>query len=133
MENKKLEVSVPDFIPETLRNDYKKLATRLIELELITEEIDFLEFNMMFFQYFLAIEAMKAIQEKGTFSKDRNILRKNPGVQIFRDSSAALLKYSNKFGLCPQDRENLITSLINSKIYQIQQLRSLKYAKKKKH
>ena len=132
MENKKLEILTPDFIPEALKDDYKKLAQRLIDLELLTEEIDFLEFNMMFFNYILALESMKAINEEGTFQKDRHILRKNPGVQIFRDSSAALLKYAEKFGLFKQDREKLITALINSKIYKNQQLRSLKYSEEKK-
>ena len=115
MENKKLEILTPDFIPEALKDDYKKLAQRLIDLELLTEEIDFLEFNMMFFNYILALESMKAINEEGTFQKDRHILRKNPACQILRDNSEAFFKYAVRFGLFPADREGLIMILKNVK------------------
>ena len=134
--NKTKEVlipEIPDFIPENFQEYYQKLAARLIELEIITEDVDFIEFNMMFFNYILAVDSMAAIQEKGTFQKDRHILRKNPAVQIFKNSSGELLKYVARFGLFKEDRENLITSLINTKIYQNQQLRHLKYSEEKNH
>ena len=59
MENKKLEISVPDFIPEAIRNKYKEIATKLIDLELLTE-IDIPAFNITMFHYGLAVEAMAA-------------------------------------------------------------------------
>jgi len=117
-----MEISIPDFIPEIIKNKYKEIANKLTELELLTE-IDLPAFDMMMFHYGLAVEAMAAVKDKGTFQKDRKILRKNPGVQIFRENSAAFLKYAAKFGLFPIDRENLEISMINLKSYKEQQIR----------
>lgn len=124
-----MEILIPDFVPETLKNEYKKLATRLIELELLKEEIDLPVFNVMFFHYCMIIESMKAIQEKGTFQKDRHILRKNPAVQIFRESSAAFLKLAEKFGLFAANRDGILSSIIDSRSYKEQQIK--RYGNKK--
>ncbi len=110
MENKINEISIPDFIPEIIKDKYKEIATRLAELELL-DKIDLPAFDMMMFHYGLAVDSMKAIKEFGTFQKDRHILRKNPGIQIFRDNSKEFLKYAGILGLFPEERELLIAEI----------------------
>ncbi len=62
----------------------------------------------MMFHYGLAVTAMQAIKEQGSFQKDRSTLRKNSALQIFRENSRAFEGYAKRIGLFPVLRETMI-------------------------
>ena len=110
-------MKIPDFIPEKIEDKYVEIKTKLQEKNIL-QKIDEPAFNIMMFHYGLAVTAMQAIKEKGPFQKDRNTLRKNPALQIFRENSNAFEKYAKRLGLFPELREAMIGEIEYLQSYQ---------------
>ncbi|MCX6383162.1 MAG: phage terminase small subunit P27 family [Actinobacteria bacterium] len=101
----KVNIPIPDFLPEDKREEFITLTEELIARNLLNE-LDRQAYNLLWFYYSMCLEAMGKIKELGLVQKDRHIVRKNPAIQILRDASSQFFKFASQFGLMPASRRN---------------------------
>ena len=101
----KIEIPIPEFLPEDKRQEFINLTDKLIARNLLNE-MDSQAYNLLWFYYLMCLEAMAKIKEIGLVQKDRHIVRKNPAIQILRDASSQFYKFAGQFGLMPVARKN---------------------------
>ena len=99
--------AMPRGLLKYARQFWKAHAERLGQLGLLTEA-DGGAFTMMATHYALARLALDDIQAYGLSRLDKNgAVRKNPMLQVWRENSAAYLRYAQQFGLTPSARGRL--------------------------
>lgn len=101
----KIEIPIPEFLPEDKRQEFIDLTDKPIARNLLNE-MDRQAYNLLWFYYLMCLEAMVKITEIGLVQKDRHIVRKNPAIQILRDASSQFYKFAGQFGLMPAARRN---------------------------
>lgn len=100
--------AMPRGLPARARRFWKDHADKLDRLGLLTE-VDGPAFTLMAIHYATAWEAMRAIQDSGGLADvdENGVVRKHPLLQVWRENSAAFLRYANHFGLTPSARAKL--------------------------
>lgn len=74
----------------------------------ISTALDSPAFRLMAAHYGLAMEAQAVLVQEGLMTVDeRGLPRKHPMNQVFRDHSAAFLRYAAEFGMTPSSRTRI--------------------------
>lgn len=98
---------MPRGLPKRARQFWKAHADQLDRLGILTEA-DGAAFTVMAIHYAVAWEAMEQVLEDGLLQVDENgAARKHPLLQVWRENSAAYLRYAVQFGLTPSARGRL--------------------------
>ncbi|MCB0190630.1 MAG: phage terminase small subunit P27 family [Anaerolineae bacterium] len=99
--------AMPRGLPPRAKRFWKDHIDKLDRLGLLTE-VDGTAFTMMAIHYAMAWNAMERIFINGLSRLDENgVERKNPLLQVWRENSAAYLRYAQQFGLTPSARGRL--------------------------
>lgn len=97
----------PRGLPRGAKKFWDAHAEKLEKLGILTE-VDGPAFTMMARHWDLATRAAKQIEQDGLTTKDENgAVRKHPLLQVWRENSAAFLRYAAQFGLTPSARSRL--------------------------
>jgi len=103
----RLAPAIPRGIAPLARKFWKAHGPKLEAMGLLTE-VDGAAFTMLTIHYQIAWEAAQIINKEGLVAKDENgVDRKHPMLQVLRDNSAMLLRYSREFGLTPSARSRI--------------------------
>lgn len=93
----------PDWIPPEGRAEWRRLMAEFERIPGLVQRPDRALLTAWCLEWAHYVEASKDISEKGTVIRGR----KNPSVQIARDSLEKLISISSRFGLTPGDRARL--------------------------
>lgn len=85
---------------------WEEYAPELERLGVLTG-VDVGAFRLMAEHYRIAMWALKELDIEGLTVEGREGPKKNPVAQIFKDNSAAFVKYAALFGMTPSDRSRL--------------------------
>lgn len=97
----------PRGLPKGARSFWDAHAEKLEQLGILTE-VDGPAFTMMARHFDIATRAAKQIEAEGLTVDDFNgAVRKHPLLQVWRENSAAFLRYAAQFGLTPSARSRL--------------------------
>lgn len=99
--------AMPRGLPPKAKRFWKDHADKLDQLGLLTE-VDGAAFSLMAIHYAVAWSAMERVYAEGLTYLDINgVERKSPLLQVWRENSAAYLRYAQQFGLTPSARGRL--------------------------
>lgn len=102
--------AIPRGLMPLARKFWKAHGPTLERMGLLTE-IDGVAFTMLTVHYEIAWQASRTLKEEGLVTTDENgAERKHPLLQVLRDNSAMLLRYSREFGLTPSARSRISVS-----------------------
>lgn len=97
----------PRGLPKGAKAFWDAHAEKLERLGILTE-VDGPAFTMMARHWDIATQAAKQIEQDGLVVDDINdTVRKHPLLQVWRENSAAFLRYATQFGLTPSARARL--------------------------
>ncbi len=99
--------AMPRGLPKRAKQFWKAHADKLDRLGILTE-VDGAAFTVMSIHYAVAWSAMERVFAEGMTRVDENgAERKHPLLQVWRENSAAYLRYAQQFGLTPSARGRL--------------------------
>lgn len=102
--------AIPRGLMTLARKFWRAHGPKLEEMGLLTE-VDGAAFTMLTIHYQIAWEASQILKREGLETVDENgVVRKHPMLQVLRDNSAMLLRYSREFGLTPSARSRIAVS-----------------------
>jgi len=102
--------AIPRGLMALARKFWKAHGPTLEAMGLLTE-VDGAAFTMLTIHYQIAWEASQILKDEGLETVDENgATRKHPMLQVLRDNSAMLLRYSREFGLTPSARSRIAVS-----------------------
>lgn len=99
----------PNRARKTIAEFYRHHGAMLAELRVLTRA-DWFAFRIMAEHYALALDALEQVRkDKGELlvADDKGNEHKHPLLQVWRDNSAAFLRYAAEFGLTPSARKDV--------------------------